>query len=236
MSRIEQLSLCIDKIEDWIQEHYFVAFMSVFFGGGLISALLCKYYGRNVVTVAVCLLWYYCIIFVGLFKYIYGWRKSVKRFLLLGLLFNAIPAFLLATEIRNIIQIEDKSVVFLVIYGLLWGFLSVIAESRVAIFVNEIISCVSASVFTIGTYLTSEFLSVNEIYSEMDMYGNMSKEEIEKAFPEVIDTIAGYFSISLVRMVDKLLLLLIGVSALGLALAKVKAYVIENQKEEERLF
>lgn len=73
------------------------------------------------------------------------------------------PVFsLVLTEIvQGMVKGAIADIVFVIIYLLVWVFLSLISNSKVALLVNEIVSGIAATIFTIGTYLVSMALKTN---------------------------------------------------------------------------
>lgn len=87
-----------------------------------------------------------------------GWKHSVRRWLKICVIYNLFFSAILACVIQEQIKYAILTPLFVGLYLFVWMFLSLISNSKVALLVNEIVSGIAATIFTIGTYLISMIL------------------------------------------------------------------------------
>ena len=172
--------------------------------------------------------------FVGIDNII-GWKQSVRRWLKICVVYNLFFSAILAGIIQGIIKYAVLTPLFIGVYLFVWVFLSLISNSKVALLVNEIVSGLTATVFTIGTYLISMTLKSLPSSSDYIMYYHTDKaamqalmngEALAWKFVEatVLETLElAFFSF----------LPVIGVTALCIIIIKVKIYWMEKNEVDE---
>lgn len=118
---------------------------------------------------------------------------------------------------------------------LVWLFLSLISNSEVALLVNEIISGIAATVFTIGTYLINIFLESRPSSNDYLNYYH-STDEFERALVNGNNLAWSFIGIGVFEMAERILVSLlpiIGVSALCIIMIKMKVYWMKQKGVEE---
>ena len=111
---------------------------------------------------------------------IIGWRKSVRKWLKVCIWYNLLFSLFLTAIVQEKIKYSISAGLFTTIYMIIWLFLSLISYSKISILVNEVISGISATVFTIGTYLVSLRLgSLPSVEEFHDYFNTTSKYEME---------------------------------------------------------
>lgn len=111
---------------------------------------------------------------------IIGWKYSVRKWLKLCVVYNLFFSIILACLIQNLIKTTIWVPLFIGLYLFIWVLLSLISNSKVALLVNEIVSGIAATVFTIGTYLISSALKGLPSSEEYILYYN-NEEELTQA-------------------------------------------------------
>ena len=116
------------------------------------------------------------------------------------------------------------------LYLLVWFFLSLISNSKVALLVNEIVSGMAATIFTIGTYLVSMALKNKPASSNYLLYFQ-TDEAFELALANKDALAWEFFWIMGLEMLETAFLSLlpvIGVSALCIIMIKIKGYWVSD--------
>lgn len=174
------------------------------------------------------------MIFAG-FDNIIGWKHSVRRWLKMCACYNLFFSLILAGIVQGMVKSAITDVVFIIVYLLVWVFLSLISNSKVALLVNEIVSGVAATIFTIGTYLVSMGLKNKPASSDYLLYFH-TDEAFELALVNK-DAFArqflGIMGLEMLETVFLSLLPVIGVSALCIIMIKIKGYWVEKTETHE---
>lgn len=166
---------------------------------------------------------------------IIGWRKSVRKLLKVCIFYNLFFSLLLTAIVQEKIEYPISSGLFTTIYMIIWFFLSLISYSKISILVNEVISGISATVFTIGTYLVSLRLgSLPSIEEFHDYFKITSKFEMESA--SISRTILKYAELKILDALQSFFVVflpIIGTSTLCIIFIKIKMYWLEKNQREE---
>lgn len=174
------------------------------------------------------------MIFAG-FDNIIGWKHSVRRWLKMCAFYNLFFSLILAGIVQGIVKSAIADIVFIIIYLLVWVFLSLISNSKVALLVNEIVSGVAATIFTIGTYLVSMALKNKPTSSDYLLYFQ-TEESFELALANkdaLARELLGIMGLEMLETAFLSLLPVIGVSALCIIMIKIKGYWVEKNKTPE---
>lgn len=118
---------------------------------------------------------------------------------------------------------------------IIWVLLSLISNSKVALLVNEIVSGIVATVFTIGTYLISSALKGLPSSEEYILYYN-NEEELTQALLNGEMMARKFFDAGVLELLEGFFLAflpVIGVSALSIIAVKIKMYWMEKNKKCE---
>jgi len=169
------------------------------------------------------------VLIIG-FDNIVGWKHSVRRWLRISVIYNVFFSMILSGILQRVVNGAFVNTVFVVIYLLVWAFLSLISNSKVAMLVNEIVSGVAATIFTIGTYLVSMALKNMPPSNEYLLYFP-TDEAFELALAHR-DTLAWKFvGITVLEVLETSFLSwlpVIGVTALCIIMVKLKVYWLEK--------
>lgn len=163
---------------------------------------------------------------------IVGWKYSVRRWLKICILYNLFFSTILACIIQGAIKYTILTPLFIVVYLFVWMFLSLISNSKVSLLVNEIISGITTTIFTIGTYLVSMVLKNMPSSNDYLLYFH-TDEAFELAL-ENKDALAwkfvGILGLEQLEIAFLSLLPVIGVTALCIIMIKIKGYWLEKNK------
>lgn len=163
---------------------------------------------------------------------IVGWKHSVRKWLKLCISYNLYFSIGLACIIQRTIKYKILTPVFIVVYLLVWMVLSLISSSKVALLANETISGITATIFTIGTYLVSMALKNMPQSSKYLLY--FHTDEAFRLALENKDVLAWKFVGSLILEYLEVyflsLLPVIGVTAFCVIIIKIKVYWLEKSK------
>ena len=172
--------------------------------------------------------------FVGI-ENVIGWKHSVRRWLKICIVYNMFFSIILACVIQRTIKSAILTPLFITIYLFIWIFLSLISNSKVALLVNEVVSGMAATVFTIGTYLINIALKSLPASSDYILYYH-TDEEMAQAL-ENGETLAWKFMgttvLEMLEVAFLSFLPVIGVTALCIIMVKIKIYWIEKNKAKE---
>ena len=166
---------------------------------------------------------------------IIGWKYSVRKWLKLCVVYNLVFSIILACLIQNLIKTTIWVPLFIGLYLFIWVLLSLISNSKVALLVNEIVSGMVATVFTIGTYLISNALKGLPSSEEYILYYN-NEEELNLAFLNGEMMARKFFDAGVLELLEGFFLAflpVIGVSALSIIAVKIKIYWMEKNKKCE---
>lgn len=166
---------------------------------------------------------------------IIGWKYSVRKWLKLCVVYNLFFSIILACLIQNLIKTTIWVPLFIGLYLFIWVLLSLISNSKVALLVNEIVSGIAATVFTIGTYLISSALKGLPSSEEYILYYN-NEEELTQALLNGEMMARKFFDAGVLELLEGFFLAflpVIGVSALSIIAVKIKMYWMEKNKKCE---
>ena len=212
---VRKLEVFFDKIDEIDNGKLaIILFLIIFFGviGGKVLGLI----GVPVYS-AVILFLYVSVPFYPFFK---KWRSSVIRFFLICLIYNLILTAFISLIIDKA-NLHLSPIIYIFVYGILWITVSIIAEPDVAVFVNEIVSCICAAVFTIGSFCLSRF-NAESIIESINAFDKMNETELENNLPQLRSLLLNFLGGSALSMICYIMLPLIGISALGLTASKIK--------------
>lgn len=137
---------------------------------------------------------------------IIGWKCCVRKWLKVCCVYNIFFSLIvseLIREINNSNMINDA--MFLGIYLFVWLFLSLISNTKTSMLINEILSGMATTIFTIGTYLINMLLKY-----ELNLKYQLRLETLEIIFMSILPVI--------------------GVTALCIIMIKVKEYWMKKNK------
>ena len=219
---IQKLEIKIEKYKKYNRWVFlgsiFVAFLSLM-GKNII-------FGGFVFTSAIILL---------ALERIVGWKESVEKWLKVCVVYNLYFSVILTSIIQGYIKDNISIELFIALYSFIWLFLSLISNSEVSLLVNEIISGLAATVFTIGTYLTSMKLGTLSPISDYESYFP-NPEALENALINENLLAWEYIKVELLNFLQTLfmtLLPIIGISALCIIFVKVKKYWLKKNGKKE---
>lgn len=163
---------------------------------------------------------------------IIGWKHSVRRWLKICVIYNLFFSAILACTIQGQIKYPILTPLFVGLYLLVWVFLSLISNSKVALFVNEIVSGLAATIFTIGTYLISMSLKGLPAASDYKLYYHTDEAAMHAlengellAWKFLGITVLEQLEIGFISFLP-----VIGVSAMCIIMVKIKIYWMEKNK------
>lgn len=166
---------------------------------------------------------------------IIGWKHSVRRWLKICVIYNLFFSTILACMIQGQIKYAILTPLFVGLYLFVWVFLSLISNSKVALLVNEIVSGLAATIFTIGTYLISMALKGLPASSDYKLYYH-TDEAVMQAL-ENGETLAwkfvGITALEMLEVAFLSFLPVIGVTALCIIMVKIKIYWMEKNHLSE---
>ena len=163
---------------------------------------------------------------------IIGWKHSVRRWLKICVIYNLFFSAILACMIQRQIKYPILTSLFVGLYLFVWVFLSLISNSKVALFVNEIVSGIAATFFTIGTYLISMALKGLSAASDYKLYYH-TDEAAMHALENGEPLAWKFLGITVLEQLEigfLSFLPVIGVSAMCIIMVKVKIYWMEKNK------
>ena len=166
---------------------------------------------------------------------IIGWKHSVRRWLKICVIYNLFFSTILAYMIQGQIKYAILTPLFVGLYLFVWVFLSLISNSKIALLVNEIVSGIAATIFTIGTYLISMVLKGLSASSDYKLYYHTDEAVIRAS--ENVEALAWkYWGITVLEKLEVAFLAflpVIGVTALCIIMVKIKIYWMEKNKISE---
>ncbi len=169
------------------------------------------------------------------FDNIVGWKHSVRRWLKICVIYNLIFSLIVTEIVQGLANNIVIDTVFIIIYLLIWVFLSLISNSKVAMLVNEIVSGVATTIFTIGTYLVSMALKNMPASRDYLLYFH-TDEAFKLALANKNDSAWKFVGIMGLEILEGTFLLwlpVIGVTALCVIMIKIKVYWMEKNKKSE---
>mgnify|MGYP004450860363 FL=1 len=166
---------------------------------------------------------------------IIGWKHSVRRWLKICVIYNLFFSTILACMIQGQIKYAILIPLFVGLYLFVWVFLSLISNSKIALLVNEIVSGIAATIFTIGTYLISMVLKGLSASSDYKLYYH-TDEAVIRALENVEALAWKYRGVTVLEKLEVAFLAflpVIGVTALCIIMVKIKIYWMEKNKISE---
>lgn len=226
---ILSIQFLIERIEDWyISKRKYMSWVYILtFVIGVVLILCKQVILGEIVFIS-------GIVFVG-FDNIVGWKHSVRRWLKICVIYNLFFSLILTGIVQGIVNNTVIDTVFIIIYLLVWVFLSLISNSKVAMLVNEIVSGVAATIFTIGTYLVSMALKNMPASKDYLLYFH-TDEAFELALANknaLAWKFVGIMGLETLEVAFLSLLPVIGVTALCIIMVKIKVYWMEKNKKSE---
>lgn len=165
------------------------------------------------------------LILVGMENSI-GWKHSVHRWLKLCLVYNMFFSMILAYVLQRYIEHSVFTLLFVLMYMFVWIVFSLIADSKVALLVNEIVSGLIATIFTIGTYLVS--MTLKGLPTSADMIEIFQTEQKAEIILHETDSIVWRYvdRVAMESLEDGFVVLLpvIGVSLICIVVLRLKEY------------
>lgn len=174
------------------------------------------------------------MVFVGIDNII-GWKHSVRRWLKICVVYNLFFSTILACMVQGLIKSAILTPLFIGLYLFVWVFLSLISNSKVALLVNEIVSGMAATIFTIGTYLISMTLKGLPASSDYILYYH-TDEGVMQALANGETLAWKFMGITVLERLEVAFLSflpVIGVTALCIIIVKMKVYWMEKHKVDE---
>lgn len=218
-----------EKIEEWYRtrrKYVPRVYMSTFMIGVVLILLKLVILGELVFILG--------MVITGI-ESIIGWKHSVRRWLKICVIYNLFFSTILACMIQGQIKYVILTPLFVELYLFVWVFLSLISNSKVALLVNEIVSGLAATIFTIGTYLISMALKGLPASSDYKLYYH-TDEAVMQAL-ENGETLAwkfvGITALEMLEVAFLSFLPVIGVTALCIIMVKIKIYWMEKNKLSE---
>lgn len=172
-----------------------------------------------------------CLLIIVAIDWGIGWRHSVIKWLKFGFIFNYILTMVIALLLQRYYMTYRAEILFLFVYLSVWILLSLIADETVALFVNETLSLLATTVFTIGTYLISANSKNMKSLKALE-YLFESEDVLEKALNEGDRLAWDYVTMELLDIVERCFLFflpIIGVTALTIVILKVRTYLQSKQ-------
>ncbi len=219
----------LEKVEDWyISKRKYIFRVYILTFVMTVILILCKQVilGESIFI--------FGMVFVG-FDNIIGWKHSVRRWLKICVIYNLFFSLILTGIMQKIVNNTIVDMMFIIIYLLVWVFLSLISNSKVALLVNEIVSGLAATIFTIGTYLVS--MALKNMPNSEDYLLYFHTDEAFKLALINQDVLAWKFAgimwLEILEITFMSLLPVIGVTALCIIMIKIKGYWMEKNKISE---
>ena len=226
---IVNIQVMLDSIENWYKKkrkYMLWIFVSTFVTGLIL--ILCNLLILGAIIAMAGMLF-------TVFDSIIGWKNSVRKVFKICVIYNLFFSFILTCLIQEVFRFKIITPLFIVLYLLVWLFLSLISNGEVALLVNEIISGIAATVFTIGTYLINMFLESRPSSNDYIYYFHSTKE-FEIALENGDNLALSFIGIGVLEKAERLLVSLlpiIGVSALCIIMIKIKMYWMKQKEVEE---
>lgn len=176
------------------------------------------------------------IIFISMYSLI-GWRKSVRRWLNVGIEVNMFLTIFISCVIRKFTgsNIFFSTGFIIILFGCIWMVLSLIADSKVSKLVNEVVASISTVIFTVGTYLIglelSKFKSIEDLLSKYFSNNYMDFEmALQQMNPKALEIMKIVF-LDFLQQAFIVLLPVIGISTICIMLVDIKEYWLEKNQE-----
>lgn len=169
------------------------------------------------------------IVFSGI-ENVIGWNKSVRKWLKICVIYNLYFSVVLACLIQSQINYAVLTPLFLGLYLLVWVFLSLISNSKVALLINEIVSGIATTIFTIGTYLIGIVLKRMPSSNYYKVLYHIDEAEILalKNGEELVWKTIEMMVLEKMEVAFISLLPIIGVTAFCIIVVKIKTYWMEK--------
>ena len=170
------------------------------------------------------------IYFLGLLltgiENIIGWKHSVRRWLKICIVYNFLFSVMLAYLINAKVKYFAFTPMFVLLYLFVWTFLSLVSDSKISLLVNEIISGLSAFLFTVGTYVIKISIEQYNLLSEVEsLYKTTEMFEVALLNGDIRAWDAVW--VWLLEEVNKIfgpMLPIIGITTFSMILVKIKIY------------
>lgn len=216
----------LEKFEEWyVAKKRYIEWTYIL---SLVLAFICIFCKQVVLGVIIFILG---MVIIGIDR-IVGWKYSVRRWLKICVFYNLLFSTTLACIIQGAIKYAIMTPLFIGLYLIIWLFLSLISNSKVALLVNEIISGITATIFTIGTFLIN--IALKNMPSSNDYLRYFNTEEAFEIALENKETQAWEFVGTMVleelEVVFLSFLPVIGVTALCIIMVKIKVYWMEKNE------
>ena len=225
-AKILSIQFLLEKIEKWLlkkRQYLSWTFIIIFVIAVILIACKQVILGEIIFILGMMLL--------GIDNII-GWKNSVRKWLKICVIYNLFFSMILACVMQEFISYIIITPLFIVAYLLVWVFLSLISYSEVSLLVNEIVSGITATIFTIGTYIISMLLKKLPSTNDFELYFQ-NNETFERAL-ENRDSLAwSFLEAGVLEMLESAflsLLPIIGVTALSVIMVKIKKYWMEKNK------
>lgn len=227
--RILLIQFGLERFEKFVNKYQ--GYIGWIFLGGLFLGFITILFKQPVLTLIVWGISMSVLVIEG----IIGWRKSVRKWMKVCIWYNLLFSLFLTAIVQEKIEYSISAGLFTTIYMIIWLFLSLISYSKISILVNEVISGISATVFTIGTYLVSLRLgSLPSIEEFHDYFKTTSKFEMESE--SITRTLSKYAEVEFLDALQWFFvafLPIIGTSTLCIIFIKIKVYWLEKNQREE---
>ena len=219
----------LERIEEWyISKRKYILWVYILSFVTFVFLVLCRQMMLGTIV------FIFGMLFVG-FDNIIGWKHSVRRWLKICVVYNLFFSLILTKFVQGMLQSTMIDMVFVIIYLLVWTFLSLISNSKVAMLINEIVSVAVAAIYTIGTCLVSMALKDKPVSKDYLIYF-YTDEAFELALASRNALAWEFFGLMCLEMLEVVFLSLLpvmGVSTLCIIMIKIKKYWIEKNKIPE---
>ena len=172
------------------------------------------------------------ILIIG-YSQIADWRHSARKLFVLCVINNVLFSGILVCWMQGTIESLNTRALYIGLYLIIWGFLSIVSEVEVSLLVNEIVSGVTTTIFTIGTFLIS--MKLKGLSSTKDYETYFQSEELFVQALENNDIIVwNILKVEILELFEVgfiALLPIIGLTALCVMIVKVKKYWLDKRKE-----
>lgn len=219
----------LNRFEQWyLKERKYIPWVYMLSFFGAIILIFCE----QVVIGEV--LFILGMVFSGI-ENVIGWNQSVRKWLKICIIYNMFFSAILAELIQTQIKYAILTPLFMGLYLFVWVFLSLISNSKVALLVNEIVSGIAATFFTIGTYLINIVLKdlptqndYRSFYFTDEVIIQALENEEKWAWKLIEKMILETMEVAFISFLP-----VIGVTALCIIMVKIKIYWMEKNKISE---
>lgn len=209
----------IEKIENWyISRYKYTSLVSIL---SIVIAMLLSLCKQIILGE---IFFIFGIVYWG-FGNIVGWKHSVRRWLKICFIYNLYFSAIATGILQRVLNKTISDFVLIMVYSIVWIFLSLISNSNVALLVNEIVSGIATTIFTIGTYLIGE--KQKNMMNLEDYLSYSSDDTVKRAMIDksiIADELTKIMIFETLEKAFLFLLPIIGVSALCIIMVKIKIY------------